>query len=332
MKIAIFDVEPWEKEKFKQAFKNENLVLFHEELNSSNLEKVKDADIVSSFIDSKFDKKTISCFTKLKAIITRSTGYDHIDIKEAKKKKIKVCNVPYYGSNTVAEHTFALILSLTRKIPQALKKVKDGDFSCDGLTGFDLKGKTIGIVGLGNIGVHVARIAKGFEMNVIYADAKRMPKLERSLRIKFAKLDDLYSKSDIITFHVPLIKQTYHMLNKRNLSKVKHGAYIINTSRGGIIETDALIEGLKSKQIGAAGLDVLEDEELIKDERELISKNFNRKQLHLIFENHVLMDYPNVFITPHNAFNSAEALQRILDTSIENIKGIIKNKPINLVK
>lgn len=331
-KIAIFEVESWEKDKFRSEFRNQDLQIFEEELNSSNLEKIKGVEIISSFISSKFDKKNLSKLNNLKAIVTRSTGYDHIDLKECKKRRIIVCNVPYYGSNTVAEHTFGLLLSLSRKIPQAINNVRLGNFSCDNLTGFDLKGKTIGIVGMGNIGMHVARIAKGFEMKIIYTDSKRKKNLEKSFNMKFMSFDNLLSNSDIITFHVPLIKQTYHMLNKKNLSKIKQGSYIINTSRGGIIDTSSLIEGLKSGRIAGAGLDVLEEEEMIKDEKEVISKNYSREKLHSLIEDHILLEFPNVIVTPHNAFNSEEALQRILNTTIENIKAIIKSKPINTIK
>jgi D-lactate dehydrogenase len=202
-KIVFFEIENWEKGYLRKAFKKHKLVFFNEKLTSRNVSKAKDADVLAVFIYSKVDKKVLDSMPKLKLVTTMSTGFDHIDLIECKKRKIKVCNVPTYGSNTVAEHTFALILNISRKMTEALNKTKMGDFRLTGLRGFDLKDKTIGVVGCGNIGKHVARIATGFEMNVLLYDVKKDLKLAKQLKCKYVSLSTLLKKSDIISLHAP---------------------------------------------------------------------------------------------------------------------------------
>ncbi|MCK5321443.1 hydroxyacid dehydrogenase [Candidatus Pacearchaeota archaeon] len=333
MKIGFFEIEDWEKEYLKSKLKNHNLVFFKDVLNNKNVGSVLDVDAVSVFIYSKVDKEILKKFKKLKAVITRSTGFDHIDIKECKKRKISVMNVPYYGENTVAEHTFALILSLSRKIHKSYERTVRGNFSLEGLRGFDLKGKTLGIVGLGHIGKHVARIAKGFYMNILVYDLHRDKKAEKKLGLKFVSLENLLKNSDVISLHCPYNKKTHHLINNKNIKLIKKDAYIINTARGGLIETKALVKTLVKGNLGGVALDVLEEESLIKEEIQLLSKNFPKENLQGLLENHLLLTFDNVIITPHNAFNSQEALQRILDVSIENIQGISgKIKCKNIVK
>jgi len=330
MKIAFYEVEDWEKPYIKEKLKGHNLLFFSDILEDKNT--VWDSDIISVFIYSEINKKILSKFKKLKAVVTRSTGYDHIDIKSCKEKKILVSNVPSYGENTVAEHTFALILDLSRKIHQSHERTVRGNFSIEGLRGFDLKGKTLGIVGMGHIGQHVAKIAKGFEMNVLVNNLKKDNKLVKKFGFKYVNMNILLKNSDIITLHCPYNKQTHHLINKNNIELMKKGAYLINTARGGIIDTTVLVKALTEKRLGGVGLDVLEEESLIKEERELLSKHFPKEHLQNLIENHILLTFDNVIITPHNAFNSQEALQRILDTTIENIKCLIKGNCKNLVK
>lgn len=332
MKIAFFEIEDWERGYLSDKFKKHDVEFFEDELSEKNAEDVEDFEIISVFVCSDVNRKIINKLKNARAIVTRSTGYDHIDLKECRKRKILVINTPYYGQNTVAEHTFALILALSRKITESVEKTKDRDFSLEGLQGFDLKGKTLGIVGMGNIGSHVARIAKGFEMNVIAYNKHRHQKLAKKLGFKYVDFDNLLKNSDIITLHVPFSKETYHLINKKNVSKIKKGAYLINTSRGEVVDTGALIKALNEKILAGAGLDVLEDEELIKEEKELLSKKFSREKLFNVIENNILLNYKNVIITPHNAFNTKEALQRILDTTVGNINSVINKKPQNVVK
>src|SRR3989339_322734 len=334
IKIAFFETEDWEKEYIEKKFKELSLPLasfFPEPLSAKNIESAKGFEIVSPFIYSSLDKTAIENLPGLKMIATRSTGFDHIDIKTAKEKNISVSNVPFYGENTVAEHTFALILALSRKIFDSIDRVKEtGDFSLQGLMGFDLKGKTIGIVGMGHIGEHVARIANGFEMNVLAFDVREDKKLAKKFNFKYAGFEDLLSGSDIITLHVPYNEKTRHLISLQNINLIKKGAYLINTARGGLIETSALAKALGDGILAGAGLDVLEEEGFIKEESQLLSRVFpNTSDIKTILQNHILIRQKNVIITPHNAFNSREAITRILDTTILNIQSFLKNKRIN---
>ena len=332
MNLTFFETEPWEEEYIKQNLKNHKITFIKDEISEKTAELAKDSEIISVFIYSRIDKQILSKLPKLKAIATRSTGFDHINTKACKARNIMVSNVPTYGENTVAEHTFALILALSRKICKSYDRAVRGNFSLEGLRGFDLKGKTIGIIGLGHIGNHVARIAKGFEMKILALDNHKSQNLAKKLGLKFTYLENLLKSSDIVTLHVPYNKATHHLINEKTIKLMKKGSIIINTSRGGIIETGALVKALSNKKIGGAGLDVLEEESLIKEEAQLLSKNFSKEKLENLIENHMLLTFENVIITPHNAFNSKEALQRILGTTIENIKCVTKGKCENIVK
>ena len=332
-KIAFFEIEEWEKPYLKEKLKGHKLYFFDDVLNENNVNKAKDLDIISIFIYSKVNKKILSKLKNLKLISTRSTGFDHIDLKECKKRKIIVSNVPQYGENTVAEHTFALILNLTRKIHKAWERTRRLDFSQTGLRGVDLRGKTLGVIGSGSIGQHVIRMANGFEMKVIAFDVFKNKKLAKKLNFKYVGFDYLLKNSDIITLHCPYNKHTHHLINKKNINIIKKGALLINTARGALVETDALVNALDKGILGGAGLDVLEEECYIKEDHQVMSKNFPKKcDMKTIIENHILAKKDNVIVTPHNAFNSIEALQRILDTTLENIKGCLKGKVVNKIK
>ena len=332
LKITFFEIEPWEMDYLKPRLKGFDLAFFEEKITTKEIKKISGVDILSPFIYSVVDKKVINSLESLKYIATRSTGFDHIDLKTCQKKNILVSNVPTYGENTVAEHTFALILALSRKICFSWERTKLGDFSLENLRGFDLKGKVLGVAGTGNIGRHVIRIAKGFEMNVLAFDIKKDQKFAKKIGFKYVSLDNLFKNSDIITLHAPYNKATHHLINLKTLKLLKKGCYLINTARGGICDTTALLKGLKQGTFAGLGLDVLEEECFIKEERELLSSVFKKTcDLKTALENHILINQPNVIITPHNAFNSKEALLRILDTTIENIKAFAGNKPINLL-
>ncbi|MBI3622934.1 hydroxyacid dehydrogenase [Candidatus Pacearchaeota archaeon] len=333
MKIAFFEIEDWEKDYLKDQLRSQELVFSKDTLSKENLNLARDAEIISVFIYSRIDNKILNELKNLRAIATRSTGFDHIDLKECRKRKILVLNVPYYGENTVAEHTFALILTLSRKIHKSYERTTRGNFSLEGLRGFDLKGKTIGIVGLGHIGRHVARIAKGFEMKILAFDVKQDKAFSKKFGIKYVGFKKLLKNSDIITLHCPYNKSTHHLINLKNISLIKNGAYLINTARGGNIETRALVSTLAKGNLGGAALDVLEEEAIIKEEIQLLSKNFPKKHLQNLLENHLLLTFDNVIITPHNAFNSQEALQRILDVTVNNLNSIMnKRKSDNIVR
>lgn len=328
MKIAFFEIENWEREILEKELRAHKLFFSEGSLSGD----VKDYEIISPFIYSEINKKVFDKAPNLKYITTRSTGFDHIDLGAAQKGGVLVSNVPYYGDNTVAEHTFSLILALSRKLYPSIERTKKGDFSLEGLRGFDLENKTIGIVGLGHIGMCVAKIAKGFGMKIIAFDIEKNNKQAKELGIKYVNFSDLLESSDIITLHAPYNKKTHHMINKNNVELIKKGAYLINTARGGLVETEALAYAMNKEIISGAGLDVLEEECFIKEERELLSKEFPKTcDLKTVLRNHILINQYNVVMTPHNAFNSKEALSRILETTIENINSFINKKPINLV-
>lgn len=334
-KIAFFDIESWQKEYISKKLKGNTLYFSTGKLTKASAKKIKDYDCVSAFIYSKIDKSILDELPKLKLISTMSTGFNHIDLEECKKRKINVCNVPTYGENTVAEHTFALILSLSRKIPESTNKVKIGHFDLKGLRGFDLKGKTIGIIGMGNIGKHVARMAHGFGMKIISFDLFKDMKFAKKYDIKFKSLNQVIKNCDILTLHAPLNKHTFHMINKSNIKLMKKGSLLINTARGSLIDTEAIIYALRNKILAGAGLDVLEDESFIPNEDVLLSDKLlksKEKELRLLLEEHILTERDNVIITPHNAFNSEEALTRIIDTTVQNIKCFINKRCINKVK
>jgi len=334
MKIAFFELEGWEEPIIKQEIGSHELYFSDEELTELKLPPKRDFDIISVFIDSRVTKKTFEHFPNLKGIATRSTGYDHIDLEAAQQRGIPISYVPAYGNNTVAEFAFGLILSLTRKIYQAVDQIKEiTSFSLAGLRGIELKGKTLGIVGTGKIGREMVDIAKGFEMNVIAVDPNPDEALAKEKGFSYVSLEGLLSRSDIISLHCPYTKTTHHLINRKNVALVKKGAYLVNTARGAIIETQAIIEALQKGILAGAALDVLEEEGEIKDELEFLSRGkMQADRLLVMLGNHALMKMPNVLITPHNAFNSREALERILHVTIENIRGFAERKPLNVVK
>jgi D-lactate dehydrogenase len=331
MKIYFFDIEAPEEELLRSKLKGHELHCFPEQLNMETVSQAQDAEAIGIFIYSHIDRELLAQMPQLKFITTSSTGYDHIDLDACKEKNILVSNVPTYGENTVAEHTFGLLLNLTRKIHKAYLQTIQGDFSLDELRGVDLKGKTLGIVGLGHIGEHVARIARGFEMEILVHD----PILEKNISLQsgqFVSFEELLESSDVISFHCPLSETTKHMFNKESLKKCKNGVFIINTARGPVVETEALLMGLEKGIIAGAGLDVLEEEQcIIREEKEILSKNFDSDCMRITLENHVLLHHPKVIITPHNAFNSEEALQRIYDVAAENLLAYESGDPINIV-
>ena len=331
-KVVFYEIEEWEKDYIKERMPGYELEFHEEKLDQNNSVTARNAEAIAIFIYSEITKELLYRLPDLKLIATMSTGFDHIDIKEAKSRSVLVSNVPSYGENTVAEHTFALILALSRKIIESVERTKRGDFSLDGLRGFDLKGKTIGVIGTGKIGKHVIRMAKGFEMNIIAYDAYPSNDYAQQIGYSYVSLDELLSSSDIITLHAPLTDQTHHMINCNNMKKIKKGAILINTARGGLVETECIINGLKEKILSAVGLDVLEDECFIREEKQLLATEFLKTcDMKVVLQEHMLIDQDNVIVTPHNAFNSKEALQRILDTSIDNIKKFFDGSAVNVV-
>lgn len=330
--IAFFEVSPAERAYLRKSpLSKYTLRLYEQKAEDADASALKGAGIVSVFIYSHLTAALLKKAPRLKMIATRSTGYDHMDLAACRKRKIAVANVPYYGENTVAEHTFALILALSRKVHQAYFRTTRGDFSFEGLQGFDLKGKVLGVIGTGHIGLHAIRIAKGFGMNVIAYDVVKNILMAETLGFQYVSFDALLARSDIISLHAPYNAKTHHMINKNNIRQIQRGALLINTARGGLVETEALALALDQGVLAGAGLDVLEGEELIKEERQILSQEFPIDRLKTLLQNHILLNRENVVITPHIAFNSKEAFLRILDTTVNNIKAFLAGHPENLV-
>ncbi len=331
MKKAVFyESEPWETKHLKENLKGYDIKGIEQRLSLSNVGKAKDAEVLGVFVWDKVTKKILDKLPKLKLIVTTSTGFDHIDLKECKKRKITVCNAPSYGENTVAEQAVALLLAVTRKIVESVERTRKGNFSLKGLMGVDLKGKTIGVLGTGKIGKYFCKYAKAFEMKTLAYDKYPCKATAKKLCFKYVSLNKLFRESDFISLHLPYCKETHHIINKKNVKKMKKGVVIINTARGKLIDTEALLWGLKKGIIGGCGLDVLEEETAIKEESELLK--LGKAKQRIVKEERQLLKDKRVLVTPHNAFNTIEALTRIMETTVENVKQYYKGKAQNVVK
>ncbi len=332
MKIVFYEAREDEVKYFSERLKGFELYFFSEKISENNL---IDAEIISIFIDSRINKEILDKLKSLKFICTRSTGYDHIDLEECKKRGILVSNVPSYGIETVAEHTIALILAVSRRILESFERTRKGIFNNIGLTGFELKGKTLGIIGAGKIGRRVAELAKAFGMRVIAYDIYKNLEEARRIGYEYVDFETLLKESDIISLHANLTKENYHLINESSLEKMKNGVIIINTARGALIDTKALLKYLNSGKVGAVALDVLENEPEVKEEIQILNRELKEEELKNLLSNYLLFEAEDrldrVIITPHNAFNSSEALEEIKRTTLENILSFVKGKPINTV-
>lgn len=331
--IAVFEAEAWEKEFLSSRLTGQEIIFVDSVLEQGREydEKIFNAEIISVFAYSRVNAEILQKFSSLKFISTRSTGYDHIDLEFCKEKGIIVSNVPHYGVHTIAEHTFALILALSRKIVPSIERAKKGDFSIHGLEGMQLYQKTLGVVGVGNIGSIVADIALGFGMKVVAYSHHTDPELE-SKGVLFMQLEELLKNSDVVSIHVPLVPETKHLINKQNILFMKKGSLLINAARGPIVETEAVLDGLQKGILAGVGLDVLEEECNMREERELLSREFAQTcDLKTQLMDHMLLERDDVIITPHNAWHSTEALNQILETTVGNILGFLQGKPQNVV-
>lgn len=329
--VVFYETEPEEATFFLDALADLNPAFEPGPLQPSSIDRAAEAEIVAVFIHSRIDRATLDRLPHLRMIATRSTGFDHIDLAACGERGIVVANVPNYGENTVAEHTFGLILSLSRNIHRAYLRTQRGDFSLAGLRGFDLKGKTLGVVGTGSIGLHVIRIAKGFGMDVVAYDVRQHRILPEVLGFRYVSFDELLQRSDIVTLHLPYLPETRHLMNRETFSLMKRGSLLINTARGAIVDSEALIWALDEGILAGAGLDVLEGEELIQEERELLATPGVEDNLRALLRQHILTRREQVVITPHIAFYSTEALQRIMDVTVENIRAFLAGQPQNVV-
>ncbi len=333
MKIAFLEVKEWEADYLRQRLPGHQFFSSHDRLTPELLPQLRDCEVLSPFIYSPVSAEVVAALPALKLVATRSTGFDHVDLAACAARGITVSTVPSYGENTVAEHTFALMLALSRKIHQSYARVMRGDYSLEGLTGFDLKEKTLGVVGAGKIGLHVIKIARGFGMQVLAYDPYQNRFLAELLGFRYVDIDELLGRSDIVTLHLPFTDALHHFMDRDKLRRMKRGALFINTARGRLVDTEALLEALDSGHLAGAGLDVVEGEELIQEERQLLyPQQQSMEKLQAVVRTHVLFRHENVIFTPHNAFNSREALERILDTTIENILSFAQGRPANVVK
>ncbi|MDR1565222.1 MAG: 2-hydroxyacid dehydrogenase [Oscillospiraceae bacterium] len=318
MKVAFFDAKPYDHIYFDKAFAQAGFkVKYYEGRLSTDLAVLaKGCDVVCTFVNAQVDKECINALEEqgVKLIALRCAGFNNVDFKAA-FKKIHVVRVPAYSPYSVAEHAASLLLSMNRKIQRAHMRVREGNFTLNGLIGMDLHGKTAGVIGTGKIGQCFIDIAKGFGMRALAYD----PFPNNKLDVEYVSLEELWPQADIISLHCPLTKETKDIVSSQSIEQMKEGVLLINTSRGGLIDTDALIEGLKSGKIGGAGLDVYEEE------GEYFYEDFSSE---VITDDNLLrlMSYPNVLVTSHQAFFTYEALEEIARVTVDNIKTFEKDE------
>lgn len=293
----------------------------------NNIVLTQGADVVCVFVNDTVDADVIKAMAEngVKLLALRCAGYNNVDL-EAAKGRLTVVRVPAYSPYAVAEYTVALMLSLNRKIPRASWRTRDGNFSLHGLMGFDMHGKTVGVIGTGKIAKILIGILRGFGMKILAYDLYPDYKFAEETGMTYTTLDELYHRSDIITLHCPLTAETKYMINEDSISKMKDGVMIVNTGRGQLIHTNALIEGLKNKKVGYAGLDVYEEE----------NEYFYEDKSDKIIDDDTLarlLSFNNVIVTSHQAFFTKEALRNIANTTLQNIKDFEEGKPlVNEVK
>lgn len=315
MKVAFFSSKPYDEQYFKAANADAHeLTFFETKLATRSLPLVEGAQAVCVFVNDKIEAETFEGLKDLgvKYVALRCAGFNNVDLNAAKKYGIKVVRVPAYSPHAVAEHTIALLLTLNRRIHRAFNRVREGNFALDGLVGFDIHGLTVGIIGTGKIGALVAKLFQGFGCNIICYDRYENEEL-KSAGMRYEDLDTLFSKSDIISLHCPLLKDTYHLIDDDAIAKMKKGVTIVNTSRGGLIDTSATIRALKAGQIGNLAIDVYEEEDTM----------FFEDQSGLVMQDDVfarLLTFPNVLVTGHQAFFTDNALTQIAEVTFKNLR------------
>ena len=315
MKIAFFDTHGFERDVFQKENEkfNYEIAFFETRLTEQTANLASGYTCVCAFVNDRLDEKTLQIISTggTRLIALRSAGFNHVNLGYTNKLGLRVVRVPEYSPHAVAEHAVALILSLNRKIHRAYNRVREGNFSLDGLVGFDLYKKTVGVVGTGRIGSVMAKILSGFGCNVVAYDLMQNSKLVE-MGVQYLSLSELLQKSDIVSLHVPLTPETHHLINEKALSLTKRGVMLINTGRGALIDTRALIQSLKSGHIRYAGLDVYEEEEglFFEDLSEQILQDDQLARL---------LTFPNVLLTSHQAFLTEEALGNIAQTTLQNI-------------
>ncbi len=323
MKIAFFDTKPYDIPHFERYGREHGIEykFFETKLSEDTAELANGFDGVCVFVNDTVNALVIDKLYGfgIKVIALRCAGFNNVDVKHA-CGKIRVVRVPAYSPYAVAEHTMALLLTSIRRIHKAYIRTKDFNFSLSGFTGFDLYGKTVGVIGTGKIGKVFIDICKGFGMNVIAYDKFPCQDLTESGKARYVTLDELFKSSDIISLHCPLTEETTHLINSEAIEKCKKGVVILNTSRGGLVDADALLAGIRTRKIGAACLDVYEEE------ADLFFEDFSG---HIIEDDTLarLISMPNVIVTSHQAFLTDEALSNIAETTVLNIFTVLNDKP-----
>lgn len=320
MRIAFFDTKPYDKPFFDKYGKQHGITFkyFEAKLNEDTVDLANGYDGVCAFVNDTVNTAVIDRLVEMgiKLLALRCAGFNNVDMKYA-FGKIHVFRVPAYSPYAVAEHTMALLLTSIRRIHKAYNRTRDYNFSLAGLTGFDLYGKTVGVIGTGRIGRVFIDICRGFGMKVLAYDKFPVQGLENGDSIRYVELDELFANSDIISLHCPLTDETYHLIDEDALAKCKQGVVILNTSRGALVDAEALLAGIKSRKVGAACLDVYEEEADV----------FFEDNSGHIMEDEVLarlISMPNVIVTSHQAFLTEEALENIADTTVNNIVSFVE--------
>ena len=324
LRIAFFDAKSYDIESFNAVNKDYNFDIryYQERLSISTVPLAKGADVVCIFVNAECDAQVIDELINngVKLIALRCAGFNNVDLKAA-EGRIRVTRVPAYSPHAVAEYAVSLMLSLNRKIYRAVNRTRDGNFTLNGLLGFDMYGKTAGVIGMGRIAKVLIKILHGFGMNVMAYDLYPDHEFAKQYDVKVVSLDELYANSDIISLHCPLTPDTKFLINQDSIAKMKKGVMIINTGRGKLINTEDLIEGLRSKQVGSAGLDVYEEE------REYFYEDKSDKMIDDDVLARLLM-VPNVVLTSHQAFFTAEALHNIAVSTLDSVKEFAEGKDL----
>lgn len=329
MKITFFSTQPYDKKSFEEHNKNFafNIKFLEVQLNEQTASLAEGADAVCAFVNDRINGPIIKQLSNagVKVLALRCAGFNNVDLAAAKEYDLKVVRVPAYSPNAVAEHAVAMIMALNRKTHKAYNRIREQNFSLNGLLGFDLHGKTVGVIGTGNIGLVFCRIMLGFGCKVVAFDIHKNSELTDS-GVQYLPLENVFANSNIISLHCPLNEHTRYIVNKDSIESMQDNVMLINTSRGGLIDTRAVVKGLKSGKIGSLGIDVYEQEENL----------FFRDLSETIIEDDVisrLSSFPNVLITAHQGFFTREALAEIAETTLSNLKAFqMKESLVNEVK
>jgi len=334
VKLVFFDLDRHEQDVIYDAFAHESgyeITLHTEPLAIEHVSLARNAEGLGISVTSHVTQTVLAHLPDLKVIAAMSTGFDNIDVDACRERNIAVCNVPLYGDTTVAEFTFGLILALARKFRPMFARVDRGDFSRAGLSGMDLAGKTLGLIGTGRIGSHLARIAHAAGMEVIAYDLRPNPALTEEYGVRYVGLDDLLREADVISLHVPYTKATHHLINAERLRMVRDTALLVNASRGGVVDTRAVSDALREGRIGGVALDTFEGERVWIEEEFQGAGEPSADELKDALESFAILHSDRAILSPHNAFNTREATGRILATSIENMRAFFAGNPQNVV-